>query len=159
MSSIIQGEPAVEADKKFLAGQITVQGKTVKQYLYVPANTEEGEVLVKTYDGDSAKSPKAVAAATSAFNREVVVATQDQGTTAGFQWCVIAGPCYALVDGTTDVAVGNFLEVLNGADGFTKDGTAQATTSAAIALEAVTANEDTLAKVELIAEQNTIAAS
>ena len=159
MGVIIKADELTSANEKHIAGQVVQQGKTMYQYLYVPANTEQGEVLVLSYDGDEETNPKAVAPATASFKQRVVVAGEDQGSSAGFQWCIISGECSALVDGTTDVAKDDFLEVLNTADGFTKDGTSRAATSAAIAREAQTANSDTLTSIYLIGEGNTIASS
>lgn len=157
MSAIIKAEaPSNEAA---IAGQETVQGKTKFQFLYVPAGTVKGEVLVKTITGVNATNPSAVAAATSTFRKVVVVATVAQGATAGFQWCAVEGECDALVNGTADVAVGNFLEVINGNDGFSRDGTSRTAVSAAVAMEGQTINVDVLSRVSLIGEGNTIAAS
>lgn len=156
---MIKANPAVEASKKALGGQVVIQGKSKLQYLYVPANTVEGEVLVKTFDGDEETNPKAIAPATSSVYQKVVVASEDQGATAGFQWCYISGECSALVDGTTDVAKDDFLEVLNTADSFVKDATSRSTNSVAIAREAVTADEATLALVFLLGERSLVAGS
>lgn len=156
---MIQGKPSASAGEKFLGGQIVRRGKQVLQYLYVPANTVQGEVLVKAFDGDEEYCPKAVAAATSSVYQHVVVATEDQGATAGFQWCVIEGECQALVDGTTDVAKDDFLEVLNTADGFTKDATTRSTNSAAIARAAQATDSDVLTYVYLTGERVLVAAS
>ena len=154
MSTIIKAEaPQNEAA---IAGQETVQGKTKFQFLSVPASTVKGEILVKSFDGDN---PVAVAAATATFRQVVVVATVDQGATAGFQWCVVEGECEALVDGTADVAKGDFLEVLNGDDGLTLDGAGRTARSVAVAEEAQATDADTLTSVYLIGEGNTIAAS
>ena len=156
---IIKGDELVAANEKHSAGQITVQGKKVFQYLFVPANTEKGEILVRSYDGDEEYNPKALAAATATFGQKIVVASEDQGSTAGFQWCIIEGNCEALVDGTTDVAKDDFLEVLNGADGLTKDGSSRSGGSVAIAREAQTTNSDVLTDVYVFSETATIAAS
>lgn len=156
---MIKGDPLTSIEELGQAGQRVVQDGTVFEFLYVPASTEKGEVLVKSFDSDTTKTPKAVAAATATFRQKVVVATEDQGTTAGFQWCAVEGIVNALVNGATDVAVGNSLEVLNGADNFTKDGTARAGTSAAIAMEAYADATDALKSVQLTGEGNTIAAS
>jgi hypothetical protein len=159
MSAILKGDPLTTDQIVAQAGQEVVNGKAKMQYLYVPANTEKGEVLMIAYDGDEETNPKAVAVATTAFPVRLAVATEDQGSTAGFQWCVTEGECQALVDGTTDVAKDDFLEVINADDSFTKDGTARTTVSGAIARVAVTANANTLADVYVIGEQHTIAAS
>lgn len=71
----------------------------------------------------------------------------------------VSGPCEALVDGdTVDVAVGDFLEVLNTATAFVKDGAARTTVSAAVAVDANT-GVAALKTVMLIPEQHTIAAT
>ena len=159
MGATILGDPSLEADKAMLAGQIAVQGKQTLQYLYVPASTVKGQVLVRVYDGDEETNPKAIAVATSSVYQRLVVATKDQGATAGFQWCVIEGECSALVNGTTDVAKDDFLEILTTASSLVKDATSRSTNSGAIARGAVTANADTLSPVYLIGERVIIAAT
>lgn len=153
------GDPLDTDAQVAQAGQVSVQGKTTFQYLYVPANTVKGQVLMRTFDGDEETNPKAVAAATTTFPIRCVVATVNQGATAGFQWCVIEGECEALVNGTSDVAKDAFLEVINGADNFTGEGSSRLTTSVAIAREAQTADADTLTDVYVLGEPHTIAAS
>lgn len=133
-------------------------GNTVK-FLYVPADTEKGEVLVESFDGDSALNPKAVSATTSTVRKQTVVATKNQGATAGFQFCVVQGYCKALVNGSTSVAKGDFLEVTNGADNAVKDGTTQTANSFAIACEAQTAGSDTLTDVYLLGQNSVVSAS
>lgn len=159
MCVTILGDPSTEAEKALLAGQKAVQGKQELQMLYVPANTVKGEVLARVYDGDEETNPKAIQPATSSVYQKMVVATQDQGATAGFQWCVIEGECDGLVNGTTDVAKDDFLEVLNGTSAFVKDATSRSTNSGAIAREAVTANANTLSKIYLFGERSIVAAS
>ena len=84
----------------------------------------------------------------------------DTTTDAGWYWVVIQGVCQALVDGTTDVANGAFLEVLNAGTGFVLDhATAPTVNAMAIAREAVTADENTEAEVYLIGGRVPIAAS
>lgn len=156
---MIQGSPVVTKQQQAQAGQVSVQGKTTFQYLYVPANTVAGEVLIRAYDGDEETNPKAIAAATSTVLQRKAIATEAQGTSAGFQWCVIEGECEALVDGTTDVAKDDFLEVLNTASSFVKDGTSRAATSAAIARAARTTDSAGLLAIYLIGEGSTVAAS
>ncbi len=155
----LKADELVESKKKHLAGQSVWQGKTLYQFLYVPASTVAGEILIKAFDGDEETNPKAVAPATSSVYQKVVVATVDQGATAGFQWCVVEGECSALVDGTTDVAKDDFLEVLNATNNFVKDATSRSVNSAAIAREAVTANADTLSLIYLFGERSICAAS
>lgn len=158
MGGEIKANPLTSDEKLALAGQINEQGRTKFQMLYVPANTVQGQILVLAYDGDEESNPKAVAAATSTFKVRTVVATEDQGATAGFQWCVIAGECEALVNGTTDVAKDEFLEVINAATAFTGEGTSRLATSGAIAREAQT-NPTALTDIYLLGEGHTIAAT
>lgn len=153
----ILANPSTSDERSALAGQKAVQGDRELQYLYVPANTVKGEVLVRVYDGDEETNPKAIAVATSSVYQKLVVATEDQGATAGFQWCVTEGSCDALVDGTTDVTKDDFLEILTTADSFVKDATSRSTNSGAIAREAVTANASTLSKIYLFGERVIIA--
>ena len=140
-------------------GQVKSNSGYTAEFLYVPANTVEGEVLVKSFDGDSANNPKAVAPTTSTVPRQTVVATKDQGSEAGFQFCVTKGYCKALVNGTTNVAISDFLEVINGADNAIKDDTSQTVNSFAIANEAQTASSDTLTEVYVLGEKSQVASS
>jgi len=154
---MILGDPIEKEDAQ--AGQEAVQGKTTLQFLYVPANTEKGEILVKSFDGDEEMNPKAVTPATSTIFQRVVVATEDQGSTAGFQWCVVEGDCEALVSGSANVAKDDFLEVVNGADNLIKDASTRSEKSVAIAREAYTTSADALKKVSLLGERSVISAT
>ena len=140
-------------------GQVKSNSGLTLEFLYVPANTVEGEVLVKSFDGDEATNPNAVAPATSSVPKQTVVATEDQGTTAGFQFCVTKGYCDMLVNGTSAVAKDDYLEVINGADNAIKDGTSQTVNSFAIACEAQTATSDTLTEVYVLGVTSQVAAS
>ena len=91
--------------------------------------------------------------------QNVVVASEDQGATAGFQWCYISGDCDALVSGSSNVAKDDFLEVVNGADNFIKDASSRSENSVAIAREAYTSAADVLKKVSLLGERVIVAAS
>ena len=141
-------------------GQVKSNSGLVTEFLYVPADTEKGEVLVKSFDGDEETNPKAVAVATSALtNNKIVVASKDQGATAGFQDCIVKGYCEALVDGTTDVAKDDFLEVINGADGAVKDNATRSANSFAIACEAQATDSDVLTDVYVLDNDVVIASS
>lgn len=154
---MIKADPIL-GENVALAGQIVTQGKTTFQYLYVPASTAAGTPMTITYDGDEETNPKAIAAATAAFGQKACVTTVAQ-VSAGFQWCVIEGECSALIDGTTDVAKDDFLEVINAGVAFIKDAASRAATSKAIAREAQTTNAATMTKIYLIGDTSTIAAS
>lgn len=132
-----------------------------KEYIAVYNETgaarERGDVATLAYSNDY--GTEAIAVATTTFPVCTVVFL-DAVPANGLAWVQIAGECAeAKVDGTTNVAAGDFLEVINGGTAFIKDGTARTTVSAAVACEAVTADAATLAKVVLIPEQHTIAAS
>ena len=65
----------------------------------------------------------------------------------------------ALVEGTTDVAAGDFLKIAQATSttGYLKDGTSKTTSSHAIAHAAQTANSNVAAKVYLIGEPALVA--
>lgn len=127
-------------------------------YAYVPASAVKGEAYVVTYDGDEETCPKLVAAATAAFYQEIAIVLADQ-TAAGFAWVQVAGKVEALVEGTTDVAKDDFLELLNTEKSMKKDGTTRTVNAIAIACEAQTANSAALIDVILLGGRVIIAAS
>lgn len=117
-----------------------------------------GKVYVLTY-GSVEKREVAVgnpATSTFAVMTGVAVAATPNGE---IGWIQVGGICEAYVEGTTDVAAGDFLEVLNGENDFKKDGTARSTVSAAVAVDAQATDSAVLVTVNLINEQHTIAAS
>jgi hypothetical protein len=118
-----------------------------------------GEVVVIAYD-DAAGAELCVATAATIAAPGVRTAVAAEAVTDDtFGLFYVGGLCQALVNGTTDVDAGDFLEVINGADNFIKDGTSRAITSAAVAVEAYTDATDALKWVVLIPEQHTIAGS
>lgn len=133
-------------------------GKQEFVYVYIPAAKAKGELQVITYDGDEEYSPKLADAATLAVYQEIGVVLEEH-LSAGYGWVQVKGVCEALVDGTTDVAKDDFLEVLNGAVSAVKDATTRSVNSVAIAREAQTADEGTLTEIELLGGRAIIAAS
>jgi hypothetical protein len=131
-------------------GARRAQGKNEYLYAYVPANALQGEVYVVTYDGDEETCPKLVAAATLAVYQEYAVVLADQGSAAGWAWVQTKGHAKMLVEGTTDVAKDDYLELLNTEKSAKKDGTTRTTNSFAIACEAQAANSAVLIEVELL---------
>jgi len=126
--------------------------------LYAASHTK-GQIKVVTYDGDEASNPSAVTPATSAVYQKVGVCTKTSAT-AGYVEYQIKGDCtFALVEGTTDVAKGDFLEVLNGETSLKKDATTRSVNSVAIAQAAQTADSSVATSVYLIGERVIIAAS
>lgn len=140
-----------------LLGARKVVGKQEFVYVYLPASKAKGEFQVITFDGDEETSPKLADAATLAVYQEVGVVLEAHSA-ADYAWVQVRGVCEALVDGTTDVAKDDFLEVLNGSVNAVKDGTLSVN-SVAIARETQTANSGTLTEVELLGKPVIIAAS
>lgn len=135
------------------------QGVNEYVYAYVPASAAKGAAYVLTYDGDEETNPKLVAAATLAVYQEVVIVLETQGSAAGFAWVQVRGNCEALVEGTTDVAKDDFLELLNTETSMKKDATTRSVNSIAIAREAQASNSAVLTDVFLIGDRVIIAAS
>lgn len=139
-----------------VAGGIYKQGNQAFIYAYVPASSLAGQPLVLSFTGVPTTNPSAVAPATSAIYQLVVFPTAAQGSTAGFQWCQFRGDASVLVDGTTDVAISDFLKVANAGVALIKDATSKGTTSIAIAQAARTTNSAGLLAVYLLGERVTI---
>ena len=136
---------------------------------------EDGKTYVSAYNGSGAalvvgkvyqltygyveKQEIAIGTpATTTFSTKVGVAiavTPD----GAIGWLQTGGICEAYVEGTTDVAAGDFLEVLNSELNFKKDGSARTTVSAARAVDAQAANSAVLVTVNMINELHTIAAA
>jgi len=142
-----------------LQGARKRQGMNEYLFAYVPASALKGEAYVVTFDGDEETCPKLVAAATAAFYQEIAIVLADQGTAAGFAWVQVAGKAEALVEGTTDVAKDDFLELLNTEKSMKKDGTTRTVNAIAIACEAQASNADVLTDVILLGANVIIAAS
>lgn len=134
-------------------------GKNEFLYAYVPANALEGEVYVVTHDGDEETCPKLVTAATLAVYQEYAVVINDQGASAGFAWVQTKGHANVLVEGTTDVAKDDYLELLNAEKSAKKDATSRSVNSFAIACAAQAANSAVLTECELLGGTQICAAS
>lgn len=141
-----------------VAGAIKRDGNRSFIYTYVTASAAVGTPFVLDFDGDEETNPKVLVPATSSVYQYIVFPTV-LSTTAGFQWCQFRGDAYVLVDGTTDVAKDDFLEVLNTGTALVKDGTSRTTNSVAIAQEARTANSAGLTYVYLLGDRVIVAAS
>lgn len=150
--------PVETEDGTGAQGSRIAQGSVEKEYVYVDGVYAKGSVLVINYDGDEATNPKASTAATLAVYQKICV-LKAATTAAGFQWVQTRGKCEALVEGTTNVAKDDFLEILNGETSFKKDATTRSTNSVAIACEAQESNSAVLADVFLLGERVIVAAS
>lgn len=141
-----------------IAGAIRKEGNREYIFAYCAAAETQGKARVITFDGDVATNPTAAACATSSVYQLVGIATKTT-TAAGFQWYQYKGDAEALVEGTTDVAKDDFLELLNTEVTMKKDGASRTVNSIAIAQEAQAANSDVLTNVYLIGDRVIIAAS
>jgi hypothetical protein len=117
-----------------------------------------GRVYVLSYDGDEETNPKCGTPATLAIYQHVVVAINATAS-ATWDWFAIQGYVDALVEGTTDVAKDDFLEVLNTETSFKKDGAAKTVNSPAIACAAQAADSSVLTRVYLFGERILVAAA
>lgn len=141
-------------------GSRKVVGMNEYLFAYVPASAVKGEVYVVTYDGDEETNPKLIAAATLAVYQEVAVVLKDQGASAGFNWVQTKGKVGMLVEGTSDVAKDNYLEVLNTEKSAKLDhASVRSVNSIAIACEAQATNSAVLTDVILLGGRVIVAAS
>lgn len=115
-------------------------------------------VYMLNYSGNPATSPQVIAAATSTPTRMLVIA-KEAVAIASWGWFAYAGWTDALVDGTTDVAIGDFLKLTSGtsATAFIKDGTTITAASHAIAGAASTLDSANTTLIELLGEKATVA--
>jgi len=131
-------------------------GKGVSLYNGTGAAVAAGDVVMIDYEETATGEMQAITPATSTFCRRTAVAMEAiaDGDIGYFQ---IEGECEAFVEGTTDVAAGDSLEVLSGENEWKKDGSARAATSGAVAIDAQAENENVKVTVFLIPEGHTIA--
>lgn len=115
-----------------------------------------GDVVVVSF---SATGPLTAAAATSSVYQQVGVVCEAAAAADAWVKIQIAGPAEASVEGTTDVAAGDFLEVLNTENDFKKDGAARTVYSVAVAIDAQASATPTVVSVWLLGDRNLIAAS
>lgn len=132
-------------------------GEGITAYNATGSTIAAGDVLVLTYGYASGTEVNASIPATSSVYQQIVVAIEAIASTAigRFQK---SGYCEAYVEGTTDVAAGDFLEVLNGENEFKKDGAARTVYSVARAVDAQALNSNVKVTVFLFGERTQIAA-
>ena len=141
-----------------VAGAIKEEGNRKYVFAYCAAAETIGKVRAITFDGDVATNPTAGAPVNLAGYQTIGVATKTT-TAAGYLWYQIKGDAKALVEGTTDVAKDDFLEVLNGETSFKKDNATRSVNSVCIAQEAQAADASVLTNVYLTGERVIVAAS
>lgn len=132
-----------------------------EQKVYFAAGFTQYRPYMVANTAAAATSPAAIAAATEADAvYHVCVPQGATTTTAGWYWAVIQGVCQALVDGTTDVANGGFLEVINAGTAFILDhATAPTVNAMAIARAAQATNAATETEVYIMGGRVPVAAS
>lgn len=152
----------VDLAKTPTACGLKLQTADGKQYISAYNGTggalTAGKVYVLAYDNAAGQEVQIAAPATSAFPVMTCVAVAATANGA-IGWFQVGGLCESHVEGTTDVAAGDFLEVLNGENDWKKDGAARTTVSGAVAVDAQAADSAVKVTVMLINEQHTIAAS
>jgi len=142
----------------------TIAGQTIeiagKQYtaVYLSGAVTLGDVVSLIYSGTAGQEVKTGTPATTAFPTRTGVILADHAGSA-LAWVQTGGLAEAGVEGTTDVAAGDFLEVLNTESAFKKDGAARSTNSGAVAVDAQTADSVVVVTVMLIDEGHQIAAA
>jgi hypothetical protein len=111
-----------------------------------------GTALLVNYTGDPSTSPQVVVTATNTPSREVVIAPYAVPATS-WGWFCVGGWVDALVEGTTDVAKGDYLKIVQAtsANGMIKDSsTVISTGTIAVAGAASTANSENITLVEFL---------
>lgn len=107
-----------------------------------------------------ATGPTATAVATRSVVGMVCVPQGATTTTAGWYWAQIQGPATMLVEGTTDVASGNMLEVLNAETSAKLDhASVESANTIAVAAAAQAANSAVAIPVWLLGKEKAQAAS
>lgn len=141
-----------------MAGATKKEGNKEFIFAYCAAAETRGKVRAITYDGDEETNPTAAAPTNLAGYQIIAVATLTT-TAAGWQWYQTKGDCEALVEGTTDVAKDDFLEVLTTETSFKKDSTTRSVNSVCIAREAQASNSSVLTDVYMTGERVIVAAA
>jgi len=110
-----------------------------------------GEVVVLAYSDDYGTEVNAVATSGFAVRTAVSLAAVTEHVLAWFQY---DGVAEAGVEGTDNVAAGDYLEVFDGELAFKKDGAARTQYSAAVAIDVQEADSVVVVTVLLIPEQH-----
>ena len=131
---------------------------------YISAYNETGSAIaaageVVTIAYGNTYPTKAIVVATSSVLVRTGVSMAAIAAVHLLGWFQIAGTAEAGVEGTDNVAAGDFLEVLNTELAFKKDGAARTAHSAAVAIDVQEAGSVVVVTVRLIPEQHDIAAA
>ncbi len=116
--------------------------------------TIKNAVYMVGFDGDLTQNPKIETCAAVTVDRQLVVATEAYADQT-WGWYVFAGVYDVMVEGTTDVAVGDYLKLVaaTDADALIKDGTSRTADSVAIACAAQAANSAVATKCFLFGDR------
>jgi hypothetical protein len=138
------------------AGGMELQVGAKQYFSAYHAGATVGKVYVFDYTQTTGQEVTAITPATETTARRSGIAT---ATTAGLTWYQVGGLAEAFVEGTTDVAAGDYLEVLNTELDWKKDASAIDVTSGAVAIDAQAADSAVLSTVFLINKIHTVAAT
>lgn len=155
----ITGDKADETGKGVIGSRRNV-GKNIDVYCYSVGAKAKGEFQVLDFNtGEEATSPAIIDPAALAVYQEVGVCLEAFDAL-GYGWVRVSGIVEALVDGTTDVAKGDYLESLGAISAVKDHATVRSVNSVAVALEAQTvAGSATLASVEVLPGECIVAGS
>jgi len=133
-------------------------GPKVFLAVYTHAALTKGQPYQITYGTTSGQELVSVAPATTTIFHYIGVPwrSESKGVLA---WLQIKGPCDALVNGTTDVVAGDYLEVLNGGTYFVKDHATRTAKGAAKMAAAYTNNATGSHRIVLLGIQVNIGAT
>jgi hypothetical protein len=141
---------------------MTVSNKDEKRYesVWCASGFTHGVPYVLDYAGATAHGPIAAAPATLAVYQMIGVPQGPTTTVAGWYPFQTKGICEAYIDGTSDVADGDWIEVINGGTSFIVDSTTtRSTSSVGVALEAQASATPALCQVCLTGERVIVAGS
>jgi hypothetical protein len=110
-----------------------------------------GDVQILNYSATSGQEVKVTDAAASDLENQIVGVCAKALAAAGITWFQIYGLAEAKVDGTDDVAAGDFLKITAAiGDSFITEGAAKTNLSTALAIDAQTANSGVVVTVLLL---------
>lgn len=140
-------------------GGVTGKYRTEVRLYNAGSALVKGQVYLVDYKGTPGTSPRAITPATNTPTREVVVAVEAVPANS-WGWFCLGGWVDAMVEGTTAVAIGDYLKVTTGTSttAFIKDSsTTYSVGTAAVAGAAQGSAGNTLTLVELIGGKSIIA--
>lgn len=141
-----------------VAGAHKTEGNKEFFFCYVATGVSAGQPRVMTFSSTTTAQPVASAPATITAYQQYVVFPMIAGA-ADYQWCQFKGDASVLVNGTTDVAAGDFLKLINGGTSLIKDAATRSADSCAISQVAYTTDSAALTAVYILGERSNIPAA